>query len=116
GAAVNSLVEAYVLSDSSLGRRIVWGSPYTGDNMKKYVEQSPISYAARIKTPTLILSDTGDVRVPITASFQLFHALKDNGVTVKFVAYPVNSHAPEDPIHQADVDQRYVDWLSTYLK
>jgi len=34
--------------------------------MKKYVEQSPITYASKIKTPTLIMSDTGDVRVPIT--------------------------------------------------
>jgi len=116
GAAVNNLVDAYVLGDGGLGRRLVWGSPFTGDNMKKYVEQSPISYAAKIKAPTLILSDTGDVRVPITQSYQLYHALKDNGVTVKFIAYPVGGHSPEDPAHQVDIDRRYVEWLAPYLK
>jgi dipeptidyl aminopeptidase/acylaminoacyl peptidase len=116
GAAVNNLVDAYVLGDGGLGRRLVWGSPFTADNMKKYVEQSPITYAAKIKAPTLILSDTGDVRVPITQSYQLYHALKDNGVTVKFIAYPVGGHSPEDPAHQVDVDRRYVEWLAPYLK
>ncbi|PYQ16013.1 MAG: hypothetical protein DMF80_06840 [Acidobacteria bacterium] len=116
GAAVNNLVDGYTLADGGLGRRLTWGSPYTGDNMKKYVEQSPITYAARIKAPTLILSDTGDVRVPITQSYQLYHALKDNGVAVKFVAYPVGGHSPDDPVHQVDVDRRYVEWLSQHLR
>jgi len=116
GAAVNNLLDSYVLADSGLGRGQLWGSPYTGDNQKKYVDQSPITYAAKIKTPTLILSDTGDVRVPITESYQMYHALKDNGVTVKFIAYPVSGHSPEDPIHQADIYRRYVEWFSPYLK
>jgi dipeptidyl aminopeptidase/acylaminoacyl peptidase len=116
GAAVNNLVDIYVLGDGGLARRLVWGSPFTADHMKKYVEQSPITYAAKIKAPTLILSDTGDVRVPITQSFELYRALKDNGVTVKFVAYPVSGHSPEDPAHQVDIDRRYVEWLASYLK
>lgn len=116
GAAVNNLVDAYTLGDGGLGRRLTWGSPFTADNMKKYVEQSPITHAAKIKTPTLILSDTGDVRVPITQSYQLYHALKDNGVPVKFIAYPVGGHSPEDPAHQVDIDRRYVEWLAPYLK
>jgi len=37
-------------------------------------------------------------------------------VTVKFIGYPVSGHSPEDPIHQADIDRRYVEWFSTYLK
>jgi dipeptidyl aminopeptidase/acylaminoacyl peptidase len=116
GAAVNNLVDSYALGDGGLGRRLTWGSPFTGENMKRYVEQSPITHAAKIKTPTLILSDTGDVRVPITQSYQLYHALKDNGVTVKFIAYPVGGHSPEDPAHQVDIDRRYVEWLAPYLK
>jgi dipeptidyl aminopeptidase/acylaminoacyl peptidase len=116
GAAVNNLVDAYTLADTGLGRRLSWGSPYTADNIKRYLEQSPITYASKIKTPTLILSDTGDVRVPITQSYEMYHALIDNGVPVKFVGYPVSGHSPEDPIHQADIDRRYVEWFSQYLK
>jgi dipeptidyl aminopeptidase/acylaminoacyl peptidase len=116
GAAVNNLLDEYVLSDSSLSRRLSWGSPFTGDNMKKYVEQSPITYAAKIKTPTLIMSDTGDVRVPITQSYQMYYALKDNNVPVKFIAFPVSGHSPEDPIHQTEIERQYVNWFAQYLK
>ena len=117
GAAVNNLLDAYSLSDGNQMRQwTMGGSPFVGDNMKLYVEQSPLTYAKNIKTPTLILSDTGDYRVPITQSYEMFHALKDNGVPVKFIAYPVGGHSPEDPVHQGDIDRRYVEWFSKYLK
>jgi dipeptidyl aminopeptidase/acylaminoacyl peptidase len=115
GAAVNNLVDEYVLSDSSLGRRLTWGSPFVGDNMKKYVEQSPITYASKIRTPTLIMSDTGDVRVPITQSYQMYYALKDNDVPVKFIAFPVSGHSPDDPIHATEVERQYLAWFGKYL-
>jgi dipeptidyl aminopeptidase/acylaminoacyl peptidase len=117
GAAVNNLIDQYTLGDTNVGRAFAMGgSPYVGDNMKKYIDQSPITYAAKIKTPTLIMSDLGDVRVPVTQSFQMYHAMKDNNVPVKFIAYPVSGHGPEDPTHQSDIDRRYVDWFAQYLK
>ncbi|MGZ8829888.1 MAG: S9 family peptidase [Thermoanaerobaculia bacterium] len=117
GAAVNNLIDQYTLGDTNVGRAYAMGgSPYVGDNIKKYIEQSPITYAAKIKTPTLIMSDLGDVRVPVTQSFQMYHAMKDNNVPVKFIAYPVSGHSPDDPTHQSDVDRRYVDWFAQYLK
>jgi dipeptidyl aminopeptidase/acylaminoacyl peptidase len=116
GASVTDLNEEYNLSDGNVaGRYNFKGSPWTG-NMKDYIAQSPIASAAQIKTPTLILSDTGDVRVPITQSYQLYHAMKDNGVTVKFVAYPVPGHFPGDPVRARDVFSRWLSWLDQYLK
>ncbi len=116
GAAVNSFVDSYNLGDFNIQRRHTWGSPYVGDNMKRYLEQSPITYAGNIKTPTLILSNTGDARVPVTESFAMFRALRDNDVTARFIAYPLSGHSPEDPVHQMDVDRRWVEWFATYLK
>ena len=52
-------------------------------------EQSPISYAGKIKTPTLILANIGDYRVTITQSYKFFHALRDAGVATRFFAYPI---------------------------
>jgi dipeptidyl aminopeptidase/acylaminoacyl peptidase len=92
------------------------GSPWVGDNDRAYRDQSPISYAAKIRTPTLILSTTGDARVPVTQSYRLFHALRDNGVSVRFVAYPVSGHYPGDPGRRKDLAKRWVDWLDQYLK
>jgi len=116
GASVDDLNEEYNLSDNNVSNRYSFkGSPWTG-NMKDYIAQSPIASAAQIKTPTLILSDTGDARVPITQSYQLYHALKDNGVTVKFIAYPVPGHFPGDPVRARDVFSRWLGWLDQYLK
>src|ERR1700676_253909 len=117
GAAVTNMVDQFNLADFNVTERYIFnGSPYVGDNLKAYIEQSPISYASKMKTPTLILSDTGDFRVTITQSYQLFHALKDNGVPVRFFAYPVGGHFPNDPVRQMDVYRRWSEWVMQYLK
>jgi dipeptidyl aminopeptidase/acylaminoacyl peptidase len=116
GAAVNSFLETYNLGDSNRTRRHTWGSPYVGDNMKRYIEQSPITYAGNIRTPMLILTNTGDARVPFTESFAMFRALRDNDVPVRFIAYPISGHNADDPVHQMDLDRRWVEWFATYLK
>jgi dipeptidyl aminopeptidase/acylaminoacyl peptidase len=117
GAPVTDLYDEYNLSDGNVGGRYSFkGSPYIGDNLKDYRAQSPITYSANMKTPTLILHDVGDARVTITQSYALFHALKDNGVEVKFFAYPVGGHAPGDPVRAMDVFRRWSDWLDQHLK
>lgn len=117
GAAVNDLIDEYSLADNGVGWRYnIGGSPFTGGRMQAYIDQSPIDAAWNVTTPTLILSDTGDQRVPITQSYRFFHALKDRGTTVEFWAYPVGGHFPGDPVRAQDVDRRWVDWLGLYLK
>jgi dipeptidyl aminopeptidase/acylaminoacyl peptidase len=117
GAAVTDLADQYNLSDGNVVRRHIYGgSPWDGDSEKRYREQSPITYARNVKTPTLILATTGDARVTVTQSYKFYHALKDKGVTVKFVAYPVPGHFPGDPVRQKDVYRRWVAWLDEYLR
>ena len=116
GAPVTDLVDQYSLSDNNVERVEHYGpSPFVGDNLKSYAVQSPISYAWRVKAPTLIMSDVGDWRVTTTQAYKLFHALKDNGVTVKFVAFPVPGHSPADPVRSRDVWRRWTGWLAQYL-
>lgn len=117
GAAVNDLaVEATVSDGNRTDYASMGGSPWVGDNWKIYRDESPITYAAQIKTPTLILCDVGDFRVPISQSYEMYHALKDNGVTTQFFAYPVAGHFPGDPVHREDVMTRWIGWLNQYLK
>jgi dipeptidyl aminopeptidase/acylaminoacyl peptidase len=116
GAPVTDLTDQYALSDVFWLAHDVFGpSPFKGDGLKLYVAESPITYAAKMRTPTLILSDVGDYRVPTTQAYKLYHALKDNGVAVKFIAYPVTGHSPTDPIRARDVWRRWVEWLGPYL-
>jgi dipeptidyl aminopeptidase/acylaminoacyl peptidase len=118
GAAVTDWLDQYNYGDANVRRAWAFGgSPYTDDKrLEAYREQSPITYASKIKAPTLILSDTGDYRVPITQSFQLYHVLTDNGVTTQFIAYPVTGHSPVDPVHSRDIDRRWIAWLTKYLE
>ena len=117
GAAVTDWLDQYNYGDANVRRASAFGgSPYTDQKrLDAYREQSPITYASKIKAPTLILSDTGDYRVPITQSFQLYHVLTDNGVTTQFIAYPVTGHSPADPVHSRDIDRRWIAWLAKYL-
>jgi dipeptidyl aminopeptidase/acylaminoacyl peptidase len=116
GATVTDWLDYYNLSDAN-----VWagyglgGSPWRDDNAENYRRQSPIAYAHQAKTPTLILSNTGDRRVTISQSYKLYHALKDNGVEVEFVAYPVNAHVPIDPVHERDIRRRWIGWIEKHF-
>jgi dipeptidyl aminopeptidase/acylaminoacyl peptidase len=117
GAAVTDWVEMYDLSDSNVTTAAaVGGSPYVGDGMASYRRQSPDSAVGRIRAPTLIMTDTGDFRVPPAQSFGLYRALKDNNVKTELYAIPTEGHFPGDPVRQMDVYQHWIDWLAPYLK
>jgi len=117
GAPVTDHVDQYVLSDIHAAVKTYYeGSPFTSPKLlQAYRDQAPLSYATRIKVPTLVLCDTGDQRVPITESFMLYHAMRDHGVKTRFIAYPVAGHSPSDPVHQRDVDRRWAAWLKEHL-
>jgi dipeptidyl aminopeptidase/acylaminoacyl peptidase len=117
GAAVTDFVDQYNLADGNIawGGRL-GGSPYVGDNMNKYIAQSPITEAKNIKAPTLILANTGDPRVPITQSYKLYHTLIDNGTVTKFWGWPIPAHNATDPITQMEQNKMWVNWMTTYLK
>ena len=111
GAAVTDRLDQQSFSDGA-GRGNAW---INDQAFAREREQSPIAYAGKIKAPTLILSNTGDYRVPITQSYKLFHALRAAGVPTQFVAYPINSHNASDPVRQRDVQERWIGWLEKYL-
>jgi dipeptidyl aminopeptidase/acylaminoacyl peptidase len=115
-AAINK-VDTYNLADENVtGRYEFGGSPWKKEYAKAYEQMSASSYMRAITTPTLILHDTGDPRVPITSAYAMYHALKDNGVTVKFMALPIGGHEPADPVHQSDWYRLWVEWFDKYLK
>jgi dipeptidyl aminopeptidase/acylaminoacyl peptidase len=117
GAPVTDILDQYTLSDNNVQRANGYGpSPFVGEkSLQRYAAMSPLTYAWRMKTPTLIMSDVGDWRVTTTQAYKLMHALKDNNVPVKFIAYPVAGHSPADPIRARDVYRRWTAWLATYL-
>ena len=116
GAAPVDLTDMYSLTDLNVMRRhAITGSPFVGDNLRKYMEMSPLIHLPRVRTPTLVMSLTGDVRVVVTGSYKIYRALKDNGVPVEFVAFPGGGHSPADPVRQLERDRRWMEWLDRWL-
>ncbi len=119
GAGVDDWFEQSVLADinEEFGRVFFAGAtPWTATGRQRYVDESPITYADRIVTPLLILSDVGDQRVPITQSFQLYRALRDTGKTVEFKAWPRSGHFPTDPVAFESVMKAWDGWFVRWLK
>ncbi len=113
GAAVTDWFDWYTLADMNTWSGFgLGGSPWLNDNAANYWRQSPMAYAHQIRTPTLILSTTGDPRVTVTQSYKLYYALKDNNTPVQFIAYPTGGHFPPDPVHQRDVRKRWMEWIA----
>ncbi|HEV2389033.1 MAG TPA: S9 family peptidase [Candidatus Acidoferrales bacterium] len=116
GAPVTDFVNQYDWSDNNVERKYIYsGSPWVGENMAKYREQSPITYVGHVRIPVLLLHDVRDPRVSITNSFEFFHALKDNGVPVQMIAFPVAGHFPTDPVHIMDVYRHWSGWMEEHL-
>ena len=117
-APVTDLLDSYNLSDNNIANAGHYGpSPWrSAQNLELYRTQSPLSRSGRWRTPTLILHNVGDFRVPISNSYKLYHALKDNGVPVRFVAFPISAHVPADPVRSAEWNRLWVEWLDQYLQ
>jgi dipeptidyl aminopeptidase/acylaminoacyl peptidase len=62
------------------------------DYFDQYWSASPLKYASKVKTPTLILHSDNDYRVPLEQGEQWFRALKHYGVTTELVIFPRENH------------------------
>jgi len=58
------------------------------DSPQDYWEHSPLTYAANVRTPLLILHSEGDLRCPIEQADQWFTALYRLGKTVRYIRFP----------------------------
>ncbi len=62
------------------------------EGFERYWDMSPLKYAKGIKTPLLIIHSEEDYRCPVSEAYQLFYALKMNGVDTKLVLFPGENH------------------------
>jgi dipeptidyl aminopeptidase/acylaminoacyl peptidase len=79
-------------------------------------ERSPLTHAANVKTPTLILHARDDRRVPLPLGRMYYQALKSRGVPTQMVIYPDEGHGMRQPKHQEDVLRRVLAWFDKYGK
>jgi dipeptidyl aminopeptidase/acylaminoacyl peptidase len=113
--AVTDLTMMWALSD--LQSWTEWefrGRPWqVPDAMRKH---SPLTYANKVKTPTLILHSEADRRCPLPMGKAYHQALKANGVKTGLVTYPDEGHGIRQPRHREDVLRRVLEWFAEHGK
>lgn len=77
-------------------------------------ERSPLTYAPKVRTPTLLLSSLNDRRCPIAMAKMFHRALKKNGVETEMVIYPDEGHGIRQLAHREDVMRRVLDWFGRH--
>ena len=88
------------------------------DDFDQYWAASPLKYAYRVKTPTLILHSDNDYRVPIEQGEQWFRALQHYGVTSELVLFPRENHnltRTGEPKHLVESLNWQVYWFERFL-
>lgn len=77
-------------------------------------ERSPITYAHRVQTPTLLLHSVNDRRCPVAMGKMYYRALREAGVKTRLVLYPDEGHGIRQLPHQEDVLRRVLDWFAQH--
>ena len=91
--AVNAMWSMYGTSDIGFWfqeAHAVGRPPW--EDLRWYLERSPLSYARDIHTPLLIMHSESDLRCPMEQAEQLYVALKKLKRTVRFVRFPDEDH------------------------
>ena len=86
------------------------------DRPERLWEQSPLRYAANIKTPLLLIQGEGDWRCPIEQAEQLFTALKRLDREVTFVRFPVEANHSLSRNGPPDLRLYRLDIMLSWLK
>ena len=87
-------------------------------NYNYYWDRSPIKYADRIKTPTLIIHSEKDFICPLGQAKELFFALKHHNVPTELIIFHGESHELSrsgKPLNLVERLKRMVDWFQRYV-
>lgn len=76
--------------------------------------RSPLTYASRVRTPTLILHAANDRRCPLAMGRMFYRALERSGVETEMVIYPDERHPIQQLPHQQDVLERVLEWFARH--
>jgi len=117
--AVNAQTSMFGTSDIGyVFNTVEMGGIRPWDDMAKYLERSPLSYARDITTPLLIIHSEDDLRCPIEQAEQLYVALKTLRREVVFVRFPDENHELSRsgrPRHRLERFRIILDWFAKYL-
>jgi dipeptidyl aminopeptidase/acylaminoacyl peptidase len=88
------------------------------ENYDLYWDRSPLQFADRIKTPTLIIHSDQDYICPLGQAEELFYALKIHDVPVELAVFEGENHnlsRTGKPVNLVERLNRMLEWFERYL-
>ena len=111
------------LESMSLATEELWfseweaGGPATSESAREvFGRWSPHRFAANIRTPTLVITNELDYRVPVDQGLQLFTALRRNGVPAEALVFPDEGHWVLKPLNSQRWHETVFGWMKRWLK
>lgn len=93
-----------------------FGDEYVGEHAH---EQSPLTWADQIRTPTMVVHSERDFRCPLEQGQRLYARLRRNGVPTRFLVFPGEGHELSrtgQPRHRVQRFEHILDWWAEYLR
>jgi dipeptidyl aminopeptidase/acylaminoacyl peptidase len=116
-AAVTNLTTAYYLSDApEIFSRDLGGKPHEIPDV--YRSRSPLTYAHRCETPTLLIHGEKDFRCPIAEAEQFHRALLDAGCVSEVVRLRDADHLGDSmgpPLTRVGQNSALLEWFKRFL-
>jgi dipeptidyl aminopeptidase/acylaminoacyl peptidase len=81
----------------------------------QFAKWSPHLFAENIKTPTLIITNELDFRVPVDQGMQMFTVLRRNGVPSEMIIYPDEGHWVLKALNSRYWHEAVFGWMRKYL-
>lgn len=81
----------------------------------QFAKVSPHLHAHKIKTPTLIITNELDYRVPVDQGLQMFTVLRRNGVPAEALVFPDEGHWVLKALNSRVWHEAVFGWLKKYL-
>jgi dipeptidyl aminopeptidase/acylaminoacyl peptidase len=84
------------------------------DKPEEFAKYSPHTSAGNFKTPTLVIHNLNDLRVPLSHGIELFNTLQKRGVPSKLVYFPDENHWVLKPQNSLFWYKTVREWLAKY--
>jgi dipeptidyl aminopeptidase/acylaminoacyl peptidase len=117
GAGISNWISDYGTADIFRTKETeFFGTPWDKDARDRMIRQSPLTYAGRVKTPTLFVHGEVDQRVPYEEAEQMYFALKRRGVPAKMIQYAGQSHGISGHWNNVHRMLNELRWWKQYLR
>ena len=91
------------------------GPPWTATARRNFATCSPHLWADKIRTPTFVITNEQDFRVPVDQGLQLFTALRRNGVPAEGLVFQNEGHWVLSSLASKRWHESVFSWLHRYL-